>query len=100
MTDFNFSVTGWSQLGDFESSDASTVLRYAVLCKAKQFVVELEDSTGRTRAPFVVANNRTARMLSPGTSELGSEVEMKRVVLVRRGTCEYPPPLRIPKHRR
>lgn len=35
MTDFNFGIVRWSQLEDFESPDAASVLWYAVLGKAK-----------------------------------------------------------------
>src|SRR5215213_7179604 len=91
MTDFNFVVSSWSQLTDFESPDAASVLWYAVLGKTKKFVVELEDAPGWTCAAFVAVDDRTLRVFLPWTSQRGGEVESECVVLIRCGTGKHPP---------
>ena len=91
MTDFNFGVSCWSQRRDFESPDAASVLRHAVLGEAKKFLVKLEDAPCRTCAPFVAVDDRALRVFGPWTSQRGCVEEPECIVLIRGGTRKHPP---------
>src|ERR1043165_3538192 len=99
MTDLDFSVTARRQFENLESPDATAVTRHAVLREAKEFVVELQDATGGTRAALVVSDEWAARMFEPWTKQLRRGVKMKRVVLVRRGTGKQPPAIGVMDNR-
>src|SRR5688500_6794361 len=81
---FSLRVVRGGEFENVESADARAVLWYALLRKANQFIVDRQDSTCRTRATLVIANERTARVFAPWSSELFGEVKPQRVVLIRR----------------
>ena len=65
---FDFYIMRRREFDDVEGPDARAVKRHAILREANQPVVELQDSAGRTRAAFVVSDDRAFGMFAPWSS--------------------------------
>src|SRR6185369_16228002 len=100
MTNLDFSIIRRRQFEDLESPHGTTVARPAILCEAKEFVVELQDASGGAGAALIFSYYRTARMFEPWAKQLGGGIKMERVVLVGRRTGKQPPPIVVVDDRR
>src|SRR5215210_1953475 len=78
-----FAVLLRRELGDLEGADLRSVVRMAVLREPGDGAALHQHPAGRPRPLAIVPHDRAAGMPGPRPAELGGEIELQRVVLVR-----------------